>query len=155
MSNKQVNRREIITKITSLLHEQSTQIILFHTVIAEELGLNVTDLKALDLLIKSGKMSAGQLADRTGLTTGAITGVIDRLERADFALRVPDPSDRRRIFVEPAPDAYEKMYPVFAPMRKHTKAFLEKYKDAELEVIVDFMLEFIGLVEKIRTVFGK
>lgn len=145
----------MIDGITDLLREQSTQVVLFHAVVAEQFGLNNTDHKALDIIIKSRKITAGQLADRTRLTTGAVTGVIDRLEKAGFVRRVPDPSDRRRIFVEPAPDAQERMSPVFAPIRNQTKMFLEKYSDAELVVIADFVERCIELAKSVETIFDE
>ena len=155
MSNKQIDRSEMVKNITTLLREQSTQVVLFHAVAAEQFGLNATDLKALHVIIKSGKMSAGQLAETTRLTTGAVTGVIDRLEKARFVRRVLDTNDRRRIFVELLPNTKERMAPVFAPIQKQTKAFLEKYSDAELAVIADFVEQCIELVTSVKTIFTK
>ena len=68
--------------------------------LCELLGINRTDARCLDILEQHGRMSAGDLAHASRLTTGAITAVIDRLERAGYARRVPDPSDRRRVLVE-------------------------------------------------------
>src|SRR5437588_10284820 len=73
--------------------------------ICQLLGINRTDARCLDILDQSGSMSAGDLAEASRLTTGAITAVIDRLERAGYARRVPDPSDRRRVLVELTPKA--------------------------------------------------
>lgn len=153
MSNKQVKRRETIANIVDLLREQSTQTVLFHTVVAQQFGLNTTDHKALDIIVKSGKMTAGQLAETTRLTTGAVTGIIDRLEKAGFVRRVLDPHDRRRIFVEIMPDAEERMSPVFAPIQKQTESFLGKYTDAELVVIVDFVEQCIELAKGFKAIF--
>jgi len=72
---------------------------LYEQVMADRLGLNRTDVIVLSLLGLRGPQTAGQLAEATGLTTGAVTGVIDRLERAGFARRAPDPGDRRRVIV--------------------------------------------------------
>lgn len=72
---------------------------LFEQVMADRLGLNRTDVIVLSLLGLRGAQTAGQLAEATGLTTGAVTGVIDRLERAGYARRTPDPDDRRRVNV--------------------------------------------------------
>src|SRR5687767_5913274 len=78
----------------------STATVLFHTAVADRLGLNVTDVKCYSLIRQSGPVTAGDLAELTGLTTGAITGVIDRLERAGLVQRARDASDRRRVMVE-------------------------------------------------------
>src|SRR5215831_10447256 len=73
--------------------------------ICQLLGVNRTDARCLDILDQHGSMTAGDLAEASRLTTGAITAVIDRLERAGLAHRVPDPSDRRRVLVELTPRA--------------------------------------------------
>jgi DNA-binding MarR family transcriptional regulator len=155
MSNKKSNRREIIAKIVELLREQSTQTVLFHAVIAEQFGLHTTDHKALDIIVKSGKMTAGQLAEMMRLTTGAVTGVIDRLEKAGFVRRALDLSDRRRILVELVPDTLERMAPVFAPIQKQTENLLEKYSGEELAVIADFVEQCVELAKGFKTIFGK
>jgi DNA-binding MarR family transcriptional regulator len=76
-------------------------IITIYDVAADELGLHITDHKCLDLINRFGAMPAGRLAGLTGLTTGAVTGVIDRLEEAGYVRRVEDPNDRRRTIVGP------------------------------------------------------
>ena len=82
----------------------ATATILFHQAIADRLGMHLTDHKCGDILVQTGPITAGELAERTGLTTGAITGVIDRLEKAGFVRRVKDPDDRRRVIIEPLPE---------------------------------------------------
>src|SRR6266700_4108150 len=108
MSNKGAKRREFAERIIALLHEQSTQTVFLHAVIAGQFGLSPTDHKALDVILKSGRMTAGQIAETTRLTPGAVTGVIDRLEKAGFVRRVFDSGERRRIFVESLTDARER-----------------------------------------------
>jgi DNA-binding MarR family transcriptional regulator len=84
-------------------------------------------------------MSAGNLAQKSGLTSGAITAVIDRLERAGYARRVPDPSDRRRVLVEPTEKAYEaSMELMVAPMGELTKPMAAQYTDEQLRLIIEF-----------------
>src|SRR5437867_12726632 len=78
----------------------STATVLFHAAIADRLGVGATDGKCYSILRQTGPITAGELAERTGLTTGAITGVIDRLERADLVCRARDPNDRRRVVLE-------------------------------------------------------
>src|SRR5687768_15114142 len=82
----------------------STATILFHTVIADRLGIGVTDLKCYSIVRQMGPITAGVLAEQVRLTTGAITGVIDRLEQAELVRRVRDPHDRRRVVVELQPN---------------------------------------------------
>ncbi|MBE0466472.1 MAG: MarR family transcriptional regulator, partial [Candidatus Desulforudis sp.] len=85
--------------------ELSTVTVFFHSVIAERLGLSLTDHKAFEIIARKGAVSAGELSELTGLTTGAVTGVIDRLERTGFVRREPDPGDRRRVIIRPHPDS--------------------------------------------------
>jgi DNA-binding MarR family transcriptional regulator len=113
------------------------------------LGINRTDARCLDILDQHGSMSAGDLAQESRLTTGAITAVIDRLERAGLARRVPDPSDRRRVLVETTEKAYklatelmvEPMTELYAPMA-------ERYSEADLRLVIEFTREGRELQER-------
>lgn len=96
-------------------------------------------------------MTAGRLAEITRLTTGAITGVIDRLEKAGFVRRVFDRNDRRRVIIQFVPESAEKIFSVFAPMHKQTQSLLENYTEAELIIIRHFLSEAVGLVRNVRT----
>ena len=107
--------------------------------LAEALGINRTDARCLDILDQHGRMTAGDLAQESRLTTGAITAVIDRLERAGIARRVPDPSDRRRVLVEPTEKAVEFANELMVePMRKLYQPMAERYSDDDLRLILDF-----------------
>jgi DNA-binding MarR family transcriptional regulator len=107
--------------------------------IAQLLGVNRTDARCLDILDERGSMSAGDLAEASRLTTGAITAVIDRLDRAGLARRVPDPADRRRVLVELTPKAYETaMELMVKPMIELWQPLGERYSDDELRLFIDF-----------------
>src|SRR5262245_581834 len=101
MSRGSRQREELLAGLNDGFRQLSAATILFHQAVADRLGMNITDHKCADTLSRTGPITAGELAQRTGLTTGAITGVIDRLERAGFVRRVRDPHDRRRVIVEP------------------------------------------------------
>src|SRR5919204_5592667 len=96
-----MEREEIIQAIVEKFREMSTETIMFHQNVADVLGLHITDHKCLDLIRQYGAMPAGRLAELTGLTTGAVTGIIDRLEKAGYVRRANDPKDRRRTIIEP------------------------------------------------------
>jgi DNA-binding MarR family transcriptional regulator len=103
------------------------------------LGINRTDARCLDILDQHGSMSAGDLAEASRLTTGAITAVIDRLERAGYATRVPDPADRRRVLVELTPKAYAVATELMVePMRALYTPMADRYSDEELRLIMEF-----------------
>ena len=108
---------------------------------AGRVGLNPTDMECLGFLHLSvaGPTTAGQLAEETGLTTGAITAVIDRLERAGFARRADDPHDRRRVLVEALPKGSKVILPLFEPLARRMAELHSRYKDHELALILDYM----------------
>jgi DNA-binding MarR family transcriptional regulator len=85
-----------------------------------------------------GPITAGGLAEATGLTTGAITGVIDRLERAGFARRERDPEDRRKVLVRAEPVVNQRVVPLFEPMQRAAMTALAPYRDGELALLLDF-----------------
>jgi DNA-binding MarR family transcriptional regulator len=110
--------------------------------ICQLLGINRTDARCLDILDQHGSMSAGDLAEASRLSTGAITAVIDRLERAGLAERVPDPGDRRRVLVELTPNAYAASNELMVePMRQLYQPMAERYSDEQLRLIIDFTRE--------------
>ena len=101
MSKDSEKRSELVAAMSQEFRHLATATILFHQAIADRLGMHLTDHKCGDILVQTGPITAGELAERTGLTTGAITGVIDRLEKAGYVRRVKDPDDRRRVIIEP------------------------------------------------------
>lgn len=120
--------------------QMSTGAIMFHQAIADRLGLHPTDHKCADLIIRNGAMTTGRLAELTGLTTGAITGVVDRLESRGLARRATDPGDRRRVIVELVKSAVEcEMRDLFQGIAEGSRALLEGYTDSELALILDFV----------------
>lgn len=120
------------------LRQNSARAVMFHQVISEKLGLNATDHKCLDFLHSSGPVTAGQLAELTGLTTGAVTNVIDRLEKAGYVIRDKDPNDRRRVVVKPVPGAGN-LSPLFDSVLQATYQILSRYNEQETLVILDFI----------------
>jgi len=106
---------------------------------AERIGINVTDLNCLNILALSGRMTAGELARATGLTTASITGVLDRLEQATFIRREKDPHDRRRVVIAlNAERGLRDVAPVFAPVIEAWRAAAAQYTDEQLTLILGF-----------------
>src|SRR5215207_9974485 len=91
----------LIDPIVEMLgFRMSTATVLFHAAVADRLGIGTTDVKCYSILRQTGPITAGELGERVGLTTGAITGVIDRLEHVGLVQRARDPNDRRRVVLE-------------------------------------------------------
>lgn len=114
---------------------------MFHQAAALRMGFNPTDVKCAGLLQETGAITAGELAALTGLTTGAVTGVIDRLEKAGLVRRLPDPQDRRKVIVAPIENTAYRAEGMrfFGPLGEATAALLATYSDAELAIILDFV----------------
>ena len=113
--------------------------IMFHQAVADRLGLHPTDHKCIGLIAEAGPMTAGELAEATGLSTGAITGVIDRLEAAGFVRREDDPNDRRRVIIRVVPKRYGEIVRLFEPFGAAILEMGSRYTEKELATIVDFM----------------
>src|SRR6516164_3279263 len=139
MASKSQQRQQLLACLNDDFRQLSAATILFHQAVADRLGMNITDHKCADILSRAGPMTAGELAKYTGLTTGAITGVIDRLEKSGFARRVRDPHDRRKIIVHPVVKRMEKVIgPLFESMARSAAELCQRYTTQELAVIPDF-----------------
>ena len=140
-----MNRKETIRIIVGRFREMSTEAVMFHQTVADELGLYITDHKSLDIIHRFGAMPAGRLGEMTGLTTGAITGMIDRLEKAGYVRRANDPKDRRKTIVEPVRNKKleRKIEMIFMPLHERMHRFLSSYSDIELTLLLDIMTKLI------------
>ena len=117
----------------------STAAVLFHHAVAECLGLGPTDHKCLDLLRERGAMSGSELVAITGLTSGAITGVVARLERAGYLRRESDPHDGRKQILSPALERVRTLHEVFGPIHRDMAALLEAFDTHQLTAIAEFL----------------
>ena len=111
----------------------------FDDVACARLGINRSDGRCLDIVDQHGQLSAGELARKSELSTGAITTLLDRLERAGYVRRIPDPADRRRVLVELTELARERTWEIWGPMAESAAAELARYSDAELVFMRDFL----------------
>ena len=139
MSSPIPDRAAIVNALSDELGWGGALSVLFSQAVADRVGINPTDLESLDILRRSGPITAGRLAELTGLTTGAITGLVDRLERLGYARREPDPTDRRRVIVRAlVENAERELGPPFAAMAQAMDDLFARYGDDELRVILDF-----------------
>ncbi|HET9552412.1 MAG TPA: MarR family transcriptional regulator [Anaeromyxobacteraceae bacterium] len=114
---------------------------LFQQVAADRLGLNRTDLGVLSLLDARGPLTPGQLAEATGLTTGAVTGVADRLEKAGYVRREPDPDDRRRVIVTLLRDRLDRILRLHEPLHQALHALDSRLAPAEKRLVAGYIKE--------------
>jgi DNA-binding MarR family transcriptional regulator len=133
-----MNRDTLIEALNVAMREASGQGVLYSQAVAQRLGVSPADMECLDLVLTRGPVTAGALAEATGLTTGAITGVIDRLERAGLACRERDADDRRKVLVRALPAAVKRAEPLYEPMFRAVMAALSNYDDADLQRFLAF-----------------
>ena len=131
-------RQQIYEELNREARLSSSLTILFSQAVAERLGVHSTDIETVDLLHLMGPMTAGRLSEVTGLTTGATTRLIDRMERAGFARRRHDPLDRRRVVVEATTDNFDRVQPLFEPIARRMGELWSTYSTEQLDVMVDF-----------------
>lgn len=134
------SRDALVREVQAALRGVHNAVDTLSQTIADQLGLNRTDFRCLQMLGQFGPMTAGQLAESSGLTTGAVTTVIDRLERDGFARRVRDETDRRRVYVELTPEAGQRMGAIYRDLVIDSAASMAHYSEAELLLLRDFMV---------------
>src|ERR1041384_6586943 len=131
---------DVLERFAWYAREMSALTVMFHTHVAEHMGLSATDEKCIDLAMRAeGPLTAGRLAELSGLSPGAVTGVIDRLERAGYVRRVRDPHDRRKVLVEVTVGDLEKFGELFANAYHSLVEVLGHFDDAELAVIERYL----------------
>jgi DNA-binding MarR family transcriptional regulator len=110
----------------------------FEDAAAGYFGVNRTAMRCMEVLDRLGRLTAGEIAIHTGLTSGAVTAMLDRLERVDLIQRLPDPTDRRRVLVQLTDKAVHLAADVYGPLTGEMGQF-EKYSDDQLRLIAEFM----------------
>lgn len=136
----ELSREKLVEQLSEKSRELSTVTVLFHHWISERLGLNTIDHKCLDIIVRAEKPTTGvQLARLTGLSSGTITGVIDRLEKAGYVIRERDMADRRLVFVKPIIKKIEKeIAPIFNSIHDAAFELYSHYSDEDLSLILDY-----------------
>jgi DNA-binding MarR family transcriptional regulator len=130
--------------------ELASTSLFFHTLIAGKVGLNATDTRCLDILARAlpASITAGALTEATGLTTGAITGILDRLERAGFVKRTKDAHDRRKVLVELLPGKMENLARLYDGLGMGMESLAARYSLSELEMIEGFLSANLSILNQ-------
>lgn len=145
-----MERDEVIQAINDKFTEMSFETILFHQAVANTVGLHITDHQCMHFIHRYGAMPAGRLAELTGLTTGAVTGIIDRLEKAGYVRRTNDPKDRRRTIVEAIRNKKleRKLEMIFVPLHEKMHKLLSSYSDSELNFLLEALTKSVQLTRE-------
>lgn len=141
-------KQELVDELLHLARAHEAANDAFDEVAREKLGINRTDLRCLNIIDNSGPMTAGRLAELSGLTTAAVTSVLDRLERAGYARRVRDQPDRRQVMVEVTPLLAERATPIWGPLGEEARSTLSRMSAEELRALIDFYRLGIELNER-------
>jgi DNA-binding MarR family transcriptional regulator len=151
-SNPTSSRDKILDELARVGREHSDATVLFHATVASLLDLHPTDYKMLGILVRSGPLSAGEIARWSGLATASVTNLIDRLELKGFVRRVADPTDRRRVMVEAVGERLTSARSLLASTRRSLAQLYDRYSDRDLSVIADFLQHN---AERLRAETGK
>lgn len=136
---KPSSKREFVERLAAEVRRMGAQSVLISQAVAERFQLHSSDLEVLDLIYLRGQASAGELAQATGLTSGSITALIDRLADAGYVARYPDPDDRRRVLVRIRHEAIAPIEAVYRPMQARMFELWSTYGVRELELISEFL----------------
>ncbi len=139
------SRAELLAQLDTVLRQIGAQSVLISDTVAARVGMNSTDLECLDLLYLAGPTTAGALAAHSGLTTGAMTAVLDRLERAGFVRRRRDRTDRRRVLVEAMPRGVQRIEPFYRPIAAAMASLHERHSERQLAAVVDYLSQALAI----------
>lgn len=140
------NRSTLHAEIVRQIRRTIAGSILFNQKMADRAGLHLTDMQCINLLDLLGPVTPGKLAEWTGLTTGGVTVVLDRLEKAKLVKREPNPNDRRSVLVRVNPKKLAKINALYSRINEQLEAILADTPEAEIQSIV----RFLGRMNAIR-----
>ena len=145
ISMTQSTKTDLKKRALTAVRDYGIHLTLFRNAISDRLGFNVTDMECLRLLFLKGIATPSELARHTGLTSGATTAMLDRLEKAGLIERRPNPDDRRGTLITPAKSGAEKAASWFESARKAQDELISSYSESELEIIADVFERFAKL----------
>lgn len=135
-------------KLTMGMRGLGTRTVLYQQSVAASLGLYNNDFLSIDILHEKGPVTAGELSRLTGLTTGSVTSLIDRLEKNGFVRRQPDPHDRRKVIIVPLYENKEDVSATYLQLHEAMVKLASSYSDEELELITQFLNKASRVLEE-------
>jgi DNA-binding MarR family transcriptional regulator len=142
------NHPELIKTVIKNLRKLSTRMVLFQQKAAQSLGVVHTDFKTADILNEVGPLTAGELGKITGLSTGSVTALIDRLVQSGYVRREKDRTDRRRVIIVPVREKQSCIKEHYLPLNQSMSQLCSQYKEEELYLIIGFIEKTITIHEK-------
>jgi DNA-binding MarR family transcriptional regulator len=139
LSNDAIRRGQLLAELGDEIRTSQNRTERFDGAVCEMLGINRTDNTAIDILDRRGRLTAGELARELGLTTGAVTALVDRMEAAGFFRRVRDTTDRRRVLVEVTPVVRRVGELIWGPIAEDFRQLSTRYSTEQLELMLDFL----------------
>jgi DNA-binding MarR family transcriptional regulator len=140
---------DVIKRIRKLIQLYSYTSIQMHEAVARKAGLSGTDHKYLGFLIQKGQMTAGELSTLTGLTTGAVTGLIDRFEKKKLVKRQFIEDDRRKVIIEPNTNNIMALFePPYNEFRNKTETLIASFSNKEIKIIETYLLKAIEIMDE-------
>jgi DNA-binding MarR family transcriptional regulator len=142
------HKRQVFEELIDEIRRSQEATARYDEAVAEAVGVNRTDMRCLDLVGREGPVTAGRLAEATGLTTGAMTTALDRLERAGLARRTRDTADRRRVLVEMTPEAAGGAARFYGEHIAHAERLYRRFNQAQIELLLEFVRDGRELNER-------
>lgn len=146
----QLDKNELVREVNLRAREYGISTVLFRHAVGERLGVNVTDMECLALIFFKGLATPTEISQYTGLTSGATTAMLDRLERAHLIQRRPNPNDRRGTLIVLTNERTEEIGAMFASAREAIHWLTASYSEGELEVIADYFKKLVLIWEQER-----
>jgi DNA-binding MarR family transcriptional regulator len=143
-------RDELKQRLIRAVREYGIANVLYRHAVGAQMGLNATDMECLGVLFFQNISTPTELARRTGLTSGATTAMLDRLEKSGLIERRPNPSDRRGSLIALAKSAAAKYGKLFEATRQAQDALISRYSDEQLALMADFFQRFSQIYERAR-----
>jgi len=140
-------RRRTMNQITDTIREMGVVMTVLNLRAGEQVGLRDVEMKALDVLMRDGAMSAKALGQRLGMHPATMTGILDKLEKAGWVTRERDPDDRRVVLIQPVRERVGEIVRLFAGMNNMAAQMLDRYDTAQLETIADFLASVVTMAK--------
>lgn len=154
MSSETKGHDEQVEELRGHLRKLSNRMVLFQQNAANSMGIIHTDWKTADILNETGPITAGELARITGLSTGSVTALIDRLEQAGFVKREKDPEDRRRVIIVPLMKGRTELRELYMPIVERTMAICKPYSAEQMELLIGFVDQLVEMFHTESQRFG-